>query len=512
LKRDELEQARQRALVAERELAEARARRPWIVVAAAALVVGLAVSLVLYRNASRERDNATRQTAIAGAINQFLSNDLLGRSNPFKTGKAEETLVDAVNQASPGIDRQFKDAPLVAARLHQTIARALDSRTNYPNARLEYDRAAALFDQAEGPHSQDGILLRLQRASMEARTYEADSLPFAKKILADQEALLPKIAEPRPDLLVWLATARAMVALIGNNAKTAVEQFQIAFDKANTIPDFDTLTKLTLQQRLAFSYIRLGDGPKAEQLSKELITAFANAGEAQNPSLLRVRLNLAQAYMIQGKHKEAIEETTSIYPTLVNTLGPDHELSMQALTTRAQSEGSLGLYDDSERDDMAIYKLALVKQGPLSFFTVATLSDASLAQCRAGHFVPGEINARTAYENSRKAFGDRSGLTGGTAYALAACLMGLSKFDEAAKLLEGIDKSAVAQLAGISDWGANVDLALAEIAFRRADYVSARKLVQSATPAFTRADAEAYQKHRVEMLTAALDKHLRPGQ
>ena len=38
----------------------------------------------------------------------------------------QRSLTVAIKQASPAIDRQFKHEPLVAARLHQTIARALE--------------------------------------------------------------------------------------------------------------------------------------------------------------------------------------------------------------------------------------------------------------------------------------------------------------------------------------------------------------------------------------------------
>ena len=100
------------------------------------------------------------------SINHFLSDDLLGRGNPFVSGKSSESLMDAIKQASPSIDRKFKDEPLVAARLHQTIARALDNRTDYPDARQEYDRAAALFKQVDGELSQDAIIVQLQRVTL----------------------------------------------------------------------------------------------------------------------------------------------------------------------------------------------------------------------------------------------------------------------------------------------------------------------------------------------------------
>jgi eukaryotic-like serine/threonine-protein kinase len=506
IKRDELENAKLRAQTAERELAEARARRPWIVFAVIALALGLGLSFTLYRRAAHERDIANRQTAIASSINRFLSDDLLGRSNPFSSGKSTESLMDAIKQASPGIDRQFKNEPLVAARLHQTIARALDNRTDYPDARQEYDRAATLFKQVDGELSQDAIIVQLQRTTLEARSYESNSLLLAKSILAQQEALIAKLPHPRPDLPVWLASARGMVALIENNAKSAAENFLAALDKATALPEFDESARLTFKQRLAFSYIRLGDGAKAEQLFRELIDAFSRIAGQDSPHVLRVRLNLAQAFMIQNKHADAIKEANAIYPEFVSRLGPDHELTMQLLSTRAQSEGSLELWDDAIRDDLTIHELAVRKQGALSFFAIAPLTDASLAQCRSGHNREGESNARNAYESSAKAFGPHAALTGATAYTLASCLISIGKLDEASTLLIPIDVPAVTQLTGDPNWGANVTLAQAAIAYRRGNYDAARNYLQTATPAFTRKDAEPYQKHALESLKAALEK------
>jgi DNA-binding winged helix-turn-helix (wHTH) protein/serine/threonine protein kinase len=502
----ELEDARRRALIAERKLSEARARNPWIALAVIALAVGLAGSYVLYRRAARERDYANRQTAIAGSINQFLSDDLLGRSNPFLSGQPSESLQEAIKQASPAIDRQFKDEPLVAARLHQTIARALDNRTDYPDARQEYDRAVALFRQTDGELSQDAIVAELQRATMEARSYEKDSLPHAKSIFADQAALLARIQHPRSDVPVWRDAARGTIAVIDNDTKTASENFKSASDRAQLLPAFDESARLTFKQWLAFCYVRMGDGVTAERLDRELIAAFTRITGPENPHMLRVRLNLAQAYMIQNKHQDAVREASDIYPAFVSRLGPEHELTMQVLATRAQSEGALGLWNDTVRDDLAVYDLAVKKRGPMSFFSIATLSDASLAMCRAGRLAEGEADARKAYDASAKAFGPRAGLTGGTADTLADCLIGVGKLDEASRLLNSMDIPAVAQLSGDPNVGAGVQLLQAEIAYRKGDYVTARKDVDAVTPVFTRKDAEAFQRHRLDELIAELEK------
>jgi ATP/maltotriose-dependent transcriptional regulator MalT len=179
---------------------------------------------------------------------------------------------------------------------------------------------------------------------------------------------------------------------------------------------------------------------------------------------------------------------------------------MQVLTTRAQSEGSLGMWNDAIRDDMAIHDLAVKKKGPLSFYAVATLSDASQAMCRSGQFGAGEANSRKAYEASGKAFGPKAGLTGGVAATLATCLIGLGRLDEASKLLEQIDIPTVTQLAGDPDWGAGVTLMQAQVAFKKKDYATARKDLQVVIPVFSRPNAEAYEKHAVESLSAELER------
>ena len=125
--------------------------------------------------------------------------------------------------------------------------------------------------------------------------------------------------------------------------------------------------------------------------------------------------------------------------------------------------------------------------------------------CRSGRYAAGEANSRRAYDASSKAFGLSAALTQAVGSTVATCLIGLNRLDEASKLLQGIE-AAVAQLAGDPDWGAGVQLLQADIAYRRHDYETARKLIQTVTPVFTRKDAEAYQKPAVETLTADLEK------
>jgi eukaryotic-like serine/threonine-protein kinase len=483
--------------------------RPAVLAAALSftLLAGLIVFFTL--RLAKERDRANRETAAATSMNRFLADDLLAQSDPFKSGKAQESFADVVNQASLHIDAQFLANPLVAARLHQTIAKAFDSRSDFPPARREYDRASQLFRQADGPLSQDAILAGLQRAAMEARSYERGSLDLAKSLLKDAETAISSIAKPREDLEVYLLSTRGIIALTDNDPRSANQDFLAALHKAESLPSFDDAARRRIKRTVAFSYIRLGDGARAESLFRDLIRELSRAAGPDSPNTLQARINLSQSLFIQAKYAEAIKEANLIYPLLVQKLGEDHETAMTVLGTRAASEGSLGMWDDAIRDDLTIYHLALRKQGPVSVFSIAMLSDAALSQCRAGRYAEGEANARNAFEHSRQAFGARAGITGGSSYALAVCLVGSNKLEEASALLRNIDAKAVGQLTGDTTIDASIALAQGEIAARRGDYILAQHYVETAAPVFQRPNTGAGEKQSLQTLQSVIDAHLR---
>jgi hypothetical protein len=64
----------------------------------------------------------------------------------------------------------------------------------------------------------------------------------------------------------------------------------------------------------------------------------------------------------------------------------------------------------------------------------------------------------------------------------------------------GLNRAAVAQLSGDPDWGANVDLADAQIAFARHDLGAARQALAAAAPAFGKPAADPYQARAYRLL------------
>lgn len=160
---------------------------------------------------------------------------------------------------------------------------------------------------------------------MEARSYEPGSLAFAKSLVRDADASISRIAQPSDDLLVSLLSARGSVAIVENDARAAEESFAGALSRAQMNSHFNDAARARMKQTLAFSYIRLGDGAKAEPLLREVIAVFTRADGPDSPAVLKARVNLSQALMVQRKYAEAIQEANLLYPLLVQKLGEDHE-------------------------------------------------------------------------------------------------------------------------------------------------------------------------------------------
>jgi serine/threonine protein kinase/DNA-binding winged helix-turn-helix (wHTH) protein len=503
--REQLSAADARARAAEQRLEKARARRPWIAAAACALALGAAASIYLAWQAVQERNRAEHESAVAESVNRFLSEDLLSRSSPYRSGKPDESLTGAIKAASGDIDARFAFEPAVAARLHQALARAFDARNTWDDARDEYLHAATLWEKAEGSLSENAIVARLQNLQMQARSYREGTLQLAQKQLAEQETLIKRLGTAGPEVTTWLASSRGMVALIANELPAAAEQFRLASEGAEQLPElFDMKTRLAFKQRRAFAFIRLGDGKMAETLFRELIAGYDKLNGPDSAEALRIRMNLTQALMIQREFAASIQEANGLYSKMVETFGPDNEMTLQLLATRAQSHGSLEQWDEAIRDGLEAHRLAVAKQGPRTFYAIATLTDTATAQCRASRLKEGLQNVESAYREALGGFGPGAALTQAVAFTRAGCLIPAGRVDEASKLLDGINPENVAALAGDPHWGANLELARAQIAFAKHDFTAARKHLDAAKPGFSVPNAERYQVRAVTLLDADL--------
>jgi hypothetical protein len=221
---------------------------------------------------------------------------------------------------------------------------------------------------------------------------------------------------------------------------------------------------------------------------------------AEHPDTLMIRMNLVQALMVAKRNAEAIAAATELLPLMEKGFGQDHRHTMLLLAARQQALAGLERFVEAATDGERVWRTAVRRDGPGSFQAVAGRADTGLSQCRAGQTTDGINNARAAVLAIEAAKGAGGALHMALRSVLGDCLILAGRHAEALQVLNGIDRIKVAQLVGDANWGANLDLALAEIAFARGDRVSATKLAVSAAPVLGAETAEPFQARRLQKL------------
>jgi DNA-binding winged helix-turn-helix (wHTH) protein len=483
------------------QLARSRQRRPWVIASALSLAAGLMVAAWFGLRARQERDIAVERAALAQAVNAFLTEDLLGRGNPAQSGKADETLMDAVEAAEANVDRRLAAAPATEGSIYLSMAHAFDSRSAFRPARKAYDQAVAAFGRAGDPA--DKAIARLQQVLMECVSGETGSLPRARSFITAALPLTAQSGARQAEVRVWLSAAQAMLALINGDFQAAQTGFKTASDQADAMPAvFNEGTRLLLKRRYAFTFLRMGDWDRAEHLFSGLLRQELALNGPRHPETLQVALNLAQTRMSTGRSEAALADLDRLYPVFLAVFGEVHRVTLDLLATRAQALLHLERYDDALRDQMTIYRAVVTKSGANSFKALADLTDAAETNCRAGHGDAGLADARSAFDGARATYGNTHALTGAAAGNLAFCLIAAGRPAEAAPFLDMVGAATKTQNAMDADYAAELSLMRAQIAVSAGDTVSADRLLTGLLTMFGKTSADPYMRRWAARLVA----------
>lgn len=500
-----LEAERADWLAGQQKFEERRAvRRPWVRAAIASLAVGFIATSTLAAIAYYQRNEAVKAQQISQASYRFLAEDVMASVDPARASAAEETLVQAITRSSGTIAQRFRDQPQVAAYLYATLARAFDLRSDYPNAFRYYTAAGDSYRLAGLADSSGAVNVRLQHAGALALSTQPGSLDQARAAVAQAQSTIKANTIDAPETTVWLASALGMIALATEDVPTAQMHYGRAYQTAQRLPEtFSERQIVNFGQRNAFSLLRLGKGPEAERALRPLVTKMTRLARVDHPDTLLLRLNLAQAFLVQQRYGDVITALDAMLPVMEQRLGRDHRHTHLLLSARQQALGSVGRYADAAKDGDRVWRAASQKDGASSFTAVAGRTDTGISQCRAGQLSTGSANISAALEALREDLAGRTALADALKAALADCFIQMRRYGDAALLLEKLDRVKVAQLVGDQNWGAQVDLALAEIALGRGDRQRAQTLFAAASPTL-RETQDSYLKSRIAVLSKAL--------
>ncbi len=490
-----------------RKLERNRARRPWLILAAASLVLGLLGTSVSAFRASRARDEAERQSQTILAINQFLTDDLLGRGNPALSGNANETLMQAAEAAEPMIEQRLARQPMLAASIYVTLTKAFDGRGAFDASRHAYDRAEAILTQTEGANSADVVILMLRRAGMETIAAQPGSLEKGKAIISIVAPRVERLATRQQEARAWLLWARGQAQVLQGDMEEAQKDFVQAAGIAETLPQaFDPQELFSIRNQYGYSLLKSGRLSDAEAVFNRLAAEQTLLHGPMHPNVLLIDLNLA-AVAVLGNHPDlAVQRVDKIYPALRDVFGPLSRKTVQAQSLKLLALLVLGRFEEVDREGILLYQQGSAAFGKTSWLAFYGLGAAGNAECRAGHTKDGIIKIREVVETSRATLGDASAITQSMKAALSECLVLDGQPIEAGALLSQIDCRALAGMTGQTDYCADVDILRAAIALKANDRTKTQHLLAEALTQLGSQLTDPFYKRWAEQLQTTASK------
>lgn len=128
-------------------------------VALAFLLVSLGAALWQARIANAERSRATEQAAIATAVSQFLTEDVIRSANPYRS-QLDLSMGDALKQARASVAQRFAGQPRTEGAVRRALAESLRLAGESEPAEAEARAALDVLSARFGPGDPDALRSR----------------------------------------------------------------------------------------------------------------------------------------------------------------------------------------------------------------------------------------------------------------------------------------------------------------------------------------------------------------
>ena len=497
-------EARLRALKDEAD--RRRQRRPWALAVATAAGLGLLATTASTIVALRQRDEARHQEAIARASYGFLADDLIGRVDPAHADGAEETLSHAVRRAVAEIDTRFATSPLVAARLHNSIALAYKQRSEWDASRESFTKAVRAYSAADAEHSDEAVIARLDFAQMEAGSLQPGALERARAMIGKEREALKGRTTPRPQFK--LAQAEALLEWT-NDIKLAEPAFARALAIAEQFPDaIPELDAIVARRQHAVALTRIGRAAEAVEMLKTVVAELEAMFGPDHPHTLRARHALVSARGDMKDYAGVIAEVEAWLPRFEARLGADHEFTTQFRLARYAALGLTERFREAAADAKHVWASEARREGRGSYRELGARIDIAAVQCRDSDPAirrEGMAHARAAVDGIERTFGADYQLSQIARFYVGECLIAAGDPAGAMAAFANIDPVHLAEWYGDLHWHRTLNLSRAEAALGLGRRDEARTLLAAVTRPELPAISDRYQVRRIERLQKALE-------
>ena len=467
-----------RAQQQQAELVRARARRPWMLAALAALATGAGASLWLYQGERHATQALQRQFAVSQALNRLLREDLVGAASPAKSGRADTTVADALAAAAENIDRKFDDQAIaVRGSLHAAVQQALSDLSRSKEAVAAGRRAVAALAQAPPA---DRSELQSARLRLALDLVQVSQLRAAAAMVHDIESDGFDATRQPALFQVRLLYVKSWLTAGDFALKESTAHLERAMQIARGSADVDPQARRVVAFGLADAYSMIGRLDDAEALYRSIRQEQQREYGDSDARTLYTTVGLGRTLVLKGRLDEAQVFLQQAADGLAAALGPGHR---QALTARDQladlrfhQRDYAGAADEWHRVHEGFS--ALLGEG--SSYTVTIQTNEAMAWHRAGRPGKAEPLLRSALGHLHGFVKDDSPQAQQVRYALADCLLDLRHPADVPGLLAGLDAEAINNAQQEPDWPARLSFQRARLAMAQGNAGAARTLLDTA--------------------------------
>lgn len=471
------------ARIVRESLARNRARRPYVIALIAALATGVVVVLGLYGAAVRARNDAQRELDRATAINRFLNEDLIGRSNPLVVAKGQSaSLKDVLLAARERVSRRFGAQPQTEASIRMSLVSLFNMLELLPEAQDEARRALALYESSEGSASRNALKARTFVARMLARTGRFDD---ALKELQTLDAL----TADGDDYGKYLRASAWSIYLMnqGEYAKGLAE-LRIGIPIVRALEPDNLTQRDSMRMDLINALTQTGDLAGARAEGAALIAEIAARDDDNGLVIAFAKAAVARTYTMEGDLATAETQLVDAQQTIVSLLGTAHMRNIMVLSDLFDIAMRRADWPKALDYAQRVHEGALAKFGPEHNITAVTAINWGQALYESGDAVAADARLRPFRERLVAQFGDKNPQSQLATYWLCAVALEQQKIDEASRLITVLDPAALEAAGADGFWKLRVDALRGLIALQRGDRAVAMPLLEAAVDGLSKAD------------------------
>lgn len=402
---------------------------------AVALIIAACVSVTYGVREARQRAlaeqhlrEARTQASIAGAINQFLNEDLLASAAPDQVPDRQATVRSVLDAASNKIGGRFQDQPFVEASIRNTIGAAYESLGEYETAEAHYVRASELFSAFEADHESDvieeevrlGNLTRLRGRLDDAETRIREAYNRAQKRLGPTHPTTLNAGHFLSEVYIDQGRSPEAEGLL----KRTIEL------KASTLGPEHAATLLSMGS-LSSIYLQAGRYEEAREIDSKLLDTHMRKSGPDNPATIATLNNLAYDQMHLGNYQAAEQFLLTAVKRSRRVSGADHPATLTSLDNLGRLYTTMGRYSEAERIHTEEYRAYERTLGATHPATINARNNLGLVYLNRGQFEQAEPVYRDIVAALLQSNGPDHPSTMTAQNNLAYALMELHRLDEA---------------------------------------------------------------------------------